>query len=67
MQVMMLLKIFLGLKVTEQQLEEVAQMSDVFGNELDDYLSPDFRARCEELVPDPLSFDANDSLMYFVT
>jgi hypothetical protein len=49
------------LQVTEQQLEEVAQFSDVFGTEeLDDYLLPDFRAKCEELVPDPLALDANE-------
>ena len=50
----------LGLEVTEQQLEEVAQVSGVFSDDLDDYLLPDLRAKCEELVPDPLLLDANE-------
>ena len=54
------LRLFLGWKVTEQQLEEVAQLSDVFCDELDDYLLPDFRTKCEELGPDPLKLDANE-------
>lgn len=48
-----------GWKVTEEQLEEVAQLSDVLACD-DDFLSPDFRAKCEQIIPDPLALDVND-------
>jgi hypothetical protein len=38
--------------VTEQQLEEVANHSQIFEIE-DDYLEPEFRERCEEIIPHP--------------
>ena len=50
---------FTGWKVTEEQLEEVAQLSDVLACD-DDFLLPEFRAKCEEIVPDPLALDDND-------
>ena len=49
----------IGWKVTEEQLEEVAQLSDVLACD-DDFLSPDFRAKCEKIIPDPLALDVND-------
>ena len=51
--------VFTGWKVTEEQLEEVAQLSDVLACD-DDFLSPDFRAKCEQIIPDPLALDVND-------
>ena len=46
-------------EVTEEQLEEVAELSEVLGSN-DDYLSAEFRNKCEQLVPDPLEIDVSD-------
>ena len=46
-------------KVTEEQLQEVAQLSDVLACD-DDFLSPEFRAKCEQIIPDPLALDVNN-------
>lgn len=51
--------VFTGWKVTEEQLEEVTQLSDVLACD-DDFLSPDFRAKCEQIIPDPLVLDVSD-------
>ncbi|KAK3731009.1 hypothetical protein QZH41_018760 [Actinostola sp. cb2023] len=48
-----------GWKVTEQQLEEVAQLSDVLACN-DDYLPPDLRAKCQHIIEDPLELDVSD-------
>lgn len=39
-----------GLHVTENQLKEVAELSDVLEG-TNDYLEPEFRARCEVVIP----------------
>ena len=46
-------------KVTEEQLEEVAQLSEVLTGP-DDFLSPDIRAKCQQIISDPLALDVND-------
>lgn len=53
-----------GWNVTEEQLEEVAQLSDVLTGH-DDFLSPDFRAKCQQIIPDPLALDVNDCVHAF--
>lgn len=50
--------------MTEEQLEEVAELFDVLGDH-DDYLPPDFRAKCEQIIPEPLALDANDYVHAF--
>lgn len=55
----LILFVFTGWKVTEEQLEEVAQLSDVLACH-DDFLSPDLRAKCEQIIPDPLALDVSD-------
>ena len=56
---LLLYLIFKGLEVTEEQLEEVAELSDVLSSN-DDYLTADFRAKCELVIEDPLELDIND-------
>ncbi len=51
--------IFTGFVVTEEQLEEVAELSDVLSSN-EDYLPADFRAKCELVIEDPLELDVND-------
>lgn len=54
----------LGMCVTEQQLEEVAEHSDVLaGNE--DYLPSDIRARCQQVIADPLEIVISDFAFAF--
>ncbi len=48
-----------GWKVTEEQMEEAASMSGVLETSCD-YLPPDFRRRCEEIIKDPLQVKASD-------
>lgn len=43
--------ILTGLPVTEEQLEEAAIQSGVL-TAPDDFLTPEFRAECERLIPD---------------
>ena len=50
---------FEGYEVTEEQLEEVAELSEVLASN-DDYLSAEFRNKCEQVIPDPLEIDVSD-------
>lgn len=43
--------LFAGFPVTEEQLEEVATEAGVL-NVPDDFLTPEFRAECERIIPD---------------
>ena len=43
---------FEGWEVTEEQLAEVAELSDVLADN-DDYLSAEFRNKCEQVIADP--------------
>lgn len=43
--------LFLGLPVTEEALDEVAQLSSVM-TVGEDFLSPNVRAECERIIPD---------------
>lgn len=45
--------------VTEEQLEEVAELSDLLSSH-EGYLPSDFRAKCELVIEDPLELDVND-------
>ena len=51
--------LFIGFVVTEEQLEEVAELSDVLSSN-DDYLPSEFRAKCEVVIEDPLELDVKD-------
>ena len=51
--------LFLGWSITKDQLEEVAELSGVLADN-DDYLPADFRAKCEQAMPDPLELDVGD-------
>ena len=50
---------FGGWEVTEEQLAEVAELSDVLADN-DDYLSAEFRNKCEQVIADPLEIDVSD-------
>lgn len=50
---------FEGWEVTEEQLEEVAELSDVLADN-DDYLSAELRNKCEQVIADPLQIDVSD-------
>jgi len=50
---------FEGYEVTEEQLGEVAELSEVFASN-DDYLSAEFRNKYEQVIPDPLEIDVSD-------
>ena len=50
---------FEGWEVTEEQLAEVAELSDVLADN-DDYLSAEFRNKCEQVIADPLEIDVSD-------
>ena len=49
----------IGLPVTDEQLREVAEQSGVL-NVPDDFLEPDFRAKCQHLIPDVLDIEPKD-------
>ena len=51
--------LFLGWNITEDQLEGVAELSGVLADN-DDYLPPDLRAKCEQVIADPLELDVAD-------
>ena len=51
--------LFKGFAVTERQLEEVSELSDVLSSN-DDYLPSEFRAKCELVIEDPLELDVKD-------
>ena len=40
-----------GFEVTEEQLEEVAELPEVLASN-DDYLSAEFRNKCEQVIPE---------------
>ncbi|XP_028412603.1 uncharacterized protein LOC114535505 [Dendronephthya gigantea] len=48
-----------GFVVTEEQLEEVAELSDVLSSN-NDYLPAQFRVKCELVIEDPLELDVNN-------
>lgn len=48
-----------GWNITEDQLEEVAELSRVLADN-DDYLPADLRAKCEQVMADPLELDVAD-------
>ena len=55
-----------GITVTEEQLLEVAEQSDVL-EDTDDYLRPAVRRECEQHLPDPGDIqpeDAKDAYLY---
>ena len=51
--------LFSGWNVTEDQLEGVAELSGVLADN-ENYLPPDLRAKCEQVVADPLELDVAD-------
>ena len=51
--------------MTEEQLQEVAIQSGVLGIE-EDYLEPDFRNRCEQLIPNPKDIDSKECANSYV-
>ena len=50
---------FTGFVVTEEQLEDVAELSDVLSSN-NDYLPVQLRAKCKLVIEDPLELDVND-------
>ena len=50
---------FLGWKIDDEQLREVAELSGVLQVH-DDYLDSVFRAQCERLLPDPSNLEPAD-------
>ena len=54
----------IGWEVTEQQLEEVAELSDVLADN-DDYMPADLRVQCEQVIADPLELDVADCVHAF--
>jgi uncharacterized secreted protein with C-terminal beta-propeller domain len=48
-----------GFVVTEEQLEEVGELSDVLSSN-EDYLPAEFRAKCQLVIEDPLELDFSD-------
>jgi hypothetical protein len=59
------LHIHIGIPVTGEQLEEVAQVSGVMDVE-DDFLSPNFRAECERIIPYPKEVEPNECKEAFI-
>lgn len=55
---------FGGYEVTEEQLEEVVELSEVLACN-DDYLSAEFRSNCEQVIPDPLEIGVSDFVHAF--
>ena len=55
----------IGIPVTVEQLEEVAQVSGVM-NVKDDFLLPNFRAECERIVPYPKQVEPNECKEAFI-
>ena len=49
-----------GLDVLETDLQEVAELSGIL-DENDDYLDPEFRKQCAELVPDTNEIDSREA------
>lgn len=49
----------MGWSITEDQLEEVAELSGVLADN-DNYLPAELRAKCEQAMPDPLELDVGD-------
>ena len=55
----------LGCDVSEGQLEEVANESGVLSVN-DDFLEPEFRQACEEVIPTPADVDCTDVQNAFI-
>ena len=59
----------LGFQITEQQLQDVAEQSGVLQLD-DDFLSPDFRAACLQVIPYPELVEpseCSDAFIYLKT
>ena len=57
--------IHIGIPVTAEQLEEVAQVSGVMDVE-DDFLSPNFHAECDRIIPYPKDVEPNECKEAFI-
>ena len=55
----------LGFDITEQELQEVAEQSGVLQLD-DDFLSPDFRAACLQIIPYPVLVEPSEGSDAFV-
>lgn len=55
----------LGWDISEGQLEEVANESGVLSVN-DDFLEPEFRQACEEVIPTPADVDCKDVQNAFI-
>ena len=63
------LSFYLGWKVTEDELKEVAGFSNILHSP-DDFLHPEFRRKCEAILQDPLKVkpgDCVDTFLYLKT
>ena len=50
-----------GINITEEQLLEVAELSDVLEDSTDDYLKPVVRRECERHLPDTDDIQPNEA------
>ena len=50
-----------GINITEEQLLEVAELSDVLEDSTDDYLKPAVRRECERHLPDTDDIQPNEA------
>ena len=50
-----------GWDVSEDELKEVAQYSNVLDSR-SDYLEPDFREKCEKVIPFPADVEPNECI-----
>ena len=59
------LKCILGWKIDEQQLKQVAELSEVLEN-TDDYLDSDFQECCARILPDPQNLEPSHCADAFI-
>ena len=54
-----------GISISDEDLEEVAQLSNVL-KDTDDYLTAEFREQCERVFPDVQEVLPNEALQAFI-
>ena len=54
-----------GIRVSEDDLEQVAKLSNIFDN-TDDYLQPEFRQKCQDIIPDVTEVQPSEAANAFL-